>query len=807
MKKIISVLLVLVLLAVAVSAQEHFDKDFDDQDFKDDNFKDGPQGKFDDHQFEENGEENVYDQEFNKVIEEDIYENVNDVELKGSAGLTPDSTFYFLENLVETVMVGDNPETALRYKEEKVLELKEMVESGNQEGAEIALERVEKYNEIIKREVSPDIEKEVRENSKAVKEVLNSFESELKDEEWEDVREIVDANIKEEDTIALAAKISKQIEMLCKTLSDLDPLEYSKICKTDDNAPKWKKDLDRELTAEQETEAKQFFEIMSQCFENPSECRCEDISIKPFAERCGEFAPLAAKCESGDESACEEMENIEDPIKLLPDYLQDVLADIEDDYGNAKHDLHTPRECVEAGATSREDCMKVMFKVHAPPECLAALESGEINPQNEKESREACESIMFQAEAPQECIDAGLKDFRECERMMFKLDAPQECIDAGLTGEGRDDRKKCESIRFRLEAPKECLDAGIDGTKRDDWKKCQVISFKLDSPKECLDAGLTGEGRDDWKKCNKITFLLDAPEECRQFADDRDPWKKCQPVQFKLEAHPACLEAGLDGTGRRDWDECKKIQFKVEAPQECLDAGLTGKGRRDWDECHKIQEKSDGNGQRKEDCAPDELHICDDSGNCKCTSDSNEGCGAVDCQQGYSCQYGQCFPDGGSCGDCESKCPGASSTDCVNGQCVCNGDDKHEDEQQDESQESECNDGCEQECGDQNTDCVDGNCVCLGYGESGPPNSDGGDNSGEGSGSEGTESGETEGTPNEPETTPDEPEEPVDEPEVVESEPEPEPEPEAEDNSGGNEITGGATLDLGFIESLKNFFN
>ncbi len=787
MKKMISVLLVLVLLAVSVSAQEHFDEPV---------------------HFDESGEESAYDQEFNKALEEDIYEDIGDVKLKGSAGLTPDSNFYFLEGLVESVMVGDNPETALKYKEEKVLELKEMVESGNQEGAEKALEGVEKYNEIIKKEVSPEIEREVRESSKAVKEVLNSFE--LEEEEWEDVKEIVDENIKGEDKIALAAKISKQIDSLCRTLSQLDPLEYSKICKTGDDAPQWKRDMDRELTAEQEKEAKEFFGIMSQCFENPSECRCEDISVKPFAEKCSEFAPLVAKCDSGDEDSCEMMEKLGDPIDLLPDYLQDVMEDLEDNYGDSKHDLHTPRECVEAGATSREDCMKVMFKVHAPPECLEALESGEIDPQNENEARKACEAIMFQAEAPQECIDAGLTDFRECERMMFKFDAPQECLDAGLDGSGRDDWKKCDAIRFKLDAPKECLDAGIDGTQRDDWKKCETIRFKLDSPQECLDAGLTGEGRDDWKKCNKITFMLDAPEECHQFADDRDPWKKCQPVQFKLDAPQECLDAGLDGTGRRDWDECKIIQFKVEAPQECLDAGLTGKGRRDWDECHKIQEKSGG--EKKENCAPDELHICDDNGqNCKCTSDDNVGCGAVDCQQGYSCQYGKCFPDEGSCGDCESKCPGSSGTNCVNGQCECYYDDKGKQEPEDDVEESECNDGCEQECAPgEHTDCVDGNCVCLGYGESGPPTSDDEDDSESGSESEETESESTEGTNEEPESTPNEPEENPSEPEETPEEPKSEPEPEPEqkqEESSGNAITGGATLDLGFIEALKNFFN
>jgi hypothetical protein len=728
MKHLISVLLVLLLLVSVVSAKEIVE------------------------------EQTLYDDEFDKIAQEGIYDDIGDVELEGSAGMTPDSAFYFLEDLLESMLVGDNPETALQYKEEKILELKEMVESGNKEAVEKALERVEKYNDILQREVSPELDKRVRESSKATKEVLNSFD--LEKEGWDDIKDTVNANLKQEDKIALAAKISNKISELCRALSGLDPLEYSKVCKTNDDAPEWKKNLDRELTEEQEKEAKEFFAIMSECFKNPEICRCEEISIKPFADKCGEIAPLASKCEAGSEDACRMMEEIEDPIDLLPDYLRDVMEDIENQYGESKHDLHVPSECVEAGALSREACMKVMFKTNAPPECQDALESGKIDPQNENEARKACDSIMFNLEAPEECKEAGLKDFRECETYMFKLDAPQECLDAGLSGSGRDDWKKCELIRFKLDAPKECLDAGIDGSHRDDWKKCDAIRFRLDSPKECLDAGLTGEGRDDWKKCNKITFLLDAPEECHKFADERDPWKKCQPVQFKLDAHPACLEAGLTGEGRNDWDDCQKIQFKAEAPQECLDAGLTGEGRRDWDECHKLQEKT---GQNKEDCGPNELHICED-GNCYCTSDSNKDCSAVDCQQGYHCEYGKCFPDGGSCGDCNAKCPGSSGTNCVNGQCECYYDDKVDDNKK----ESECNDGCSQECGDQNTDCVDGKCVCTGYGPNGPPSN--GDDDGSSGSADDADSGDDGPTL-------------VDEPDTSEEPSEPESSPEESDNS------------------------
>jgi len=652
---------------------------------------------------------------------EDIYDDIENPKLRESAGLTPDSNFYFLETLVETVLVGDNPETALRYKEEKIAELKEMVDQGKTKEAKEALGRAKKYGEIVKREVSPKIEKRTRESSKAIKELLEDIET---DDRF--FQEDIDEHLIAEDKIALTAKISGQIKVLCERLSELDPLEYGRVCKTDDDSPKWQKELDEDLTEEQKEEAEKFFKTLSGCFENPSECRCDDITVPSFAEKCKVMTPLAAECEAGDESACDKMDKIEDPIKLLPAHLQDAMRAVEDRFRDSEFDRHVPKECREAGADDKDSCAKITFKLHAPPECQEALDKGEIDPGNERESRQQCDKIMFKSNAPKECVEADIEDFRECDKHMFKLDAPRECIEAGLTGDGRDDWQKCEVIRFKLDAPQECLEAGITGEGKEDRKKCDAIRFRLDAPQSCLDAGLTGEGRDDWKECQTINFKVEAPDYCIDAGltgEGRNDWKECEGLKFQNEADPACLEAGLTGANQRDWKECQKITFKLDAPQECLDAGITGERSGDWRKCDEIRKDFEGEGDRKEDCGPNELHICE-GGNCFCTSDKDSGCGAIDCEQGFHCEYGKCFPDGGECGDCASKCPGSSGTDCVNGQCECYYDGKGSKSGQ---EASECNDGCNQECGDQNTDCVDGNCVCLGYGSNGPPSNGGGD--------------------------------------------------------------------------------
>ena len=55
----------------------------------------------------------------NVYAQEDIYSDIGDVTLEESAGLTPDSPFYFLDSLVEDILVGDDPEKALRYKKKR----------------------------------------------------------------------------------------------------------------------------------------------------------------------------------------------------------------------------------------------------------------------------------------------------------------------------------------------------------------------------------------------------------------------------------------------------------------------------------------------------------------------------------------------------------------------------------------------------------------------------------------------------------------------------------------------------------------
>ena len=389
-------------------------------------------------------------------------EDIGKVSFDTNAGITPDSTFYFLEKDVLSKFRSD-----ISNREKKIAEIRKMIQKGDIPSAKKALEEYKLYAERVEKDVDPAKQLEARKSAEAIRNAIKEIEQEIPKS---DRSEFVDGIVDKENKITLAAKVANQIEELCKSLSKLDPQQYARVCKAEGDTPKWQKKLDEQLTKEQEKEAEEIFKIMSNCFKNPKTCECDKVDVASFAAMCKEKSSLAAKCEEGDKSACESFSNSEDPTDLLPAYLQNVMAQVQKEYGQAEDNLafgkYMPEECTKAGAKNPEECRAVMFKSNAPQECIDAGLKGQMG--DEKK----CEEIMFKSNAPQECIDAGIKDSRECGKFMFKSNAPQECIDAGLTGESRSDEKKCQEIMKRMGADKQ----NMGNQKKTAGKDCKSIS-------------------------------------------------------------------------------------------------------------------------------------------------------------------------------------------------------------------------------------------------------------------------------------------------------------------------------------------
>lgn len=481
-------------------------------------------------------------------IVEQAEEEFEDAKLEEGAGITPDSTFYFVEDAILSNFRGD-----LENREKKIAEIKAMIEAGNIDAARESLQRYERYAENFQREANPERRDDARRSAVAISRTINEIKGDIPEEDRDEFTDI----LKQEENLLTATEISSKIKELCTTLSELDPIEYSRVCKTEDDAPTWQRDLNRELTKEQEQEAKAFFEIMSQCFDaSGKECRCEDISVSSFAEKCSIIAPLAAACDKGDEDACDKMEEIEqeEPIEdLLPDYLQEVLAKAEGKYDEGRYDLRMPPECVKEGATTSKDCVKIMFKTHAPEECQQALEKGEISFTNEKEAREACDKIMFESNAPPECVEAGVKNPKECGKIMFKVNAPAECIEAGLTGENKGDDKKCREImesQRRDEGPRGSQ-GGFGGAN------CGGIQDSMERLK-CYDSASQGFG----EQIERVEIERREVKEYREeMGGQKCPDGTCD--EFEQSHSYACPE---DCGGTREVFEERREEFQP--PQE-----------------------------------------------------------------------------------------------------------------------------------------------------------------------------------------------------------------------------------------------
>ncbi|MEK6882880.1 MAG: hypothetical protein AABY22_24870 [Nanoarchaeota archaeon] len=291
------------------------------------------------------GEDNVEEERDEETGEDNLNEDFDfedefrDEEIS-DAGIAPDSALYGVDEFFD--QFGDE----LEVREEKVSEIKEMVEAGDIESARAALENYKEQTGELEKEVAPERRDEARRSAAVIKRTLEEIEEKIPEGERE---KFVDDVIDKERKIVTSVEIASKIKDLCEQLSGLDPLEYSRICNIDNDSPEWQKRLDRQLTKEQEEEAKGFGVIMSECFKTDGkECRCEDISIKPFADRCSIVAPLAAACDGGDESSCEAMDDATEGMEdLLPDYLQDVMMDVERRFGEDQFDLHMPRVCCE----------------------------------------------------------------------------------------------------------------------------------------------------------------------------------------------------------------------------------------------------------------------------------------------------------------------------------------------------------------------------------------------------------------------------------------------------------------------------
>ena len=462
---------------------------------------------------------------------EEYSEEIFDVD----AGTTPGQFGYFVDEFFDRF--GNDADVMA----EKFAEIKQLLNEGNKEEAKVALENFRDYAHNLQQEASPENRNKVRKYMASINHELSSLRGRGNDDL------ILEVEDSAKDTLN-ALELSKVIKEACHKLielasSDVEAqLQFEQLCKPSDDSSDWHKEYYKELTTEQQAEVKRFVREIKSCFKNPESCDCSAATDnQDFINNCELITKAEVQCRNGDKPSCDVSEELGDEIfQSLEDqpYLREALEDIEQEFSDIEDDRfdnHLPDECRDAGATDRQSCMKVMFSLNAPEECVSALENGELDLTNERNAREQCEKIMFIENAPSECIDAGISEFKECGKFMFKESAPQECLEAGLTGESSRDGRKCEEIMRKSGGENRGRGPGInfDCRKIEDSEKRLNCFDKMASqaqenfdnrgeegrwPDQCEKAGAT-----DRDSCEKIMRERGQKQrDNREFEDDRE---------------------------------------------------------------------------------------------------------------------------------------------------------------------------------------------------------------------------------------------------------------------------------------------
>ncbi|MDP3057438.1 MAG: Ig-like domain-containing protein [bacterium] len=219
-------------------------------------------------------------------------------------------------------------------------------------------------------------------------------------------------------------------------------------------------------------------------------------------------------------------------------------------------------ECRQKEIIDPASCEKEMIKKYLPKDCQAANITTKAD----------CEKFLFEKNAPKECLDAKISNSKECENFMFKRNAPQDCVDAGMTTQ-----EMCNKYIFGKYAnagntpsdkfPIECQKAGVKTSL-----ECDKVMKQKYLPESCKAQGLTNEA-----DCSVYINQKSMPKKCQAEGATND--KDCNKILFKKFAPAECKKAGIEGE-----KECKDYLFNLYAPK------TTCQGLDDWQCKNTIKE-------------------------------------------------------------------------------------------------------------------------------------------------------------------------------------------------------------------------
>lgn len=410
-----------------------------------------------------------------------------------SAGMTPDSPFYFVDEIIDTVTIAtaegeEKAEAAANIAAEKVAEAKLMSDKNLTSETLEALSNAN-VSSLVEGDVSPKLKELTQEKMEFIKKLLAEMDQTIP-EDLSAIQSLIDAQQTQADKNKIAAELAEKIGDFCDKLAEQDYnlMEAEPRCDPE-QAPDWLKEfIETDIQKREQEATKDVLSMITQCIEDPRQCDCESIPVESHKQDCIENSALAVRCEyEQDESACNELESKGDEfLEDLPEFMIDIVTERVDQLMEKKEkdmfNKFAPEECIEAGVTTREECEEIMIEKYGPPpeECL---ENGNFIGEDE------CKAIMEEkyGPPPSECMDGDRFIGEEaCEATMIASgEIPQECVEGGEFI-GRDE---CESIMKEKygETPEECMQDG-EFIGEDECKSIMTEKFG-EAPTECMQDG------------------------------------------------------------------------------------------------------------------------------------------------------------------------------------------------------------------------------------------------------------------------------------------------------------------------------
>ena len=377
-------------------------------------------------------------------------EQIQEINTEGTfdPGVTPESPLYFVDKAVDDVRLGFASEenkalVATEIHNERIAEAQVLAEEtqASSEDIQEAISEAQETITIVQEEINPDFSEVVQDSTKKSVEVLTELKETVPEEALEGIENAINQQIIEEKKTEIVAEISKKTDSLCTELIELVGLEQAieqepRCNPENEKSQKWlKRKANTDYKEFDENAKKKFFEEMTRCFNDPRECRCNEIPIKSFSNTCHQIIPHVIKCQfEHDENACRKVEEISrEDQGMFEDLPEDFRREFESyfrEQEGEQFERHAPQECKDAGATTIKECEAIMIKKFAPPECFE---------NNEFIGREKCEQVFkskYESQYRQEqrfspeqalefCLREG-KSREECESLIKGFQQPSQ---------------------------------------------------------------------------------------------------------------------------------------------------------------------------------------------------------------------------------------------------------------------------------------------------------------------------------------------------------------------------------------------